>query len=222
MRSTYREVPLTGAQLCLLPHYRAPQQGEGFLPLTETGLAASTPELAQMEATPRVAAVAVDRLSASAAQPGEEPDATAEEIRMDAEGWALAFTRDVRALHQLNHSHECSQTCLKNVKKEDKGSMQRALLRGQTVACRFFFFVILQFRVVLEGAGEVLKRIRRRGRELVAKPFVAATDERNAFGCVQPRRRNPFRSSSTDVGLAGVRSNFDYKFVVRVPPAEAA
>ena len=222
MRSTYREVPLTGAQLCLLPHYRAPQQGEGFLPLTETGLAASTPELAQMEATPRVAAVVVDRLSASAAQPGEEPHVTAEEIRMDAEGWALAFTRDVRALHQLNHSHECSQTCLKNVKKEDKGSMQRALLRGQTVACRFFFFVILQFRVVLEGVGEVLKRIRRRGRELVAKPFVAATDERNAFGCVQPRRRNPFRSSSTDVGLAGVRSNFDYKFVVRVPPAEAA
>ena len=96
--------------------------------------------------------------------------------------------------------------------------MQRALLRGQTVACRFFFFVILQFRVVLEGVGEVLKRIRRRGRELVAKPFVAATDERNAFGCVQPRRRNPFRSSSTDVGLAGVRSNFDYKFMVRVPP----
>ena len=43
-----------------------------------------------------------------------------------------------------------SQTCLKNVKKEEKGSMQRALLRGQTV---FFFFVILQFRVVVEGVG---------------------------------------------------------------------
>ena len=31
-----------------------------------------------------------------------------------------------------------------------------------------------------------------------------------------------FQGWPPDVGLAGVRSNFDYKFMVRVPPAEAA
>ena len=57
MRSTCRVVPLARAQPCLLPHYRSPQQGASFLPLTEAGLAASTPELVQLEATPRVAGV---------------------------------------------------------------------------------------------------------------------------------------------------------------------
>ena len=73
-----------------------------------------------------------------AAQPANFQD-----LVTDARSFALSFGRDFRALHQLNHDHDCTSTCIKYVQKKCKESAEEALRRGRVVACRFFFFHIV-------------------------------------------------------------------------------
>ena len=149
----------------------------------------------------------------SVAQPASHDD-----IAEDAGRFAHSFCRDFRALHQLNHDHDCTATCIKYVKKQCKDAAQDALRRGRVVACRFFFFHIKVFDYaaqVLRGTETIIKRIRRRGKQLVKSPYIATTNERNEFCKPILQRDTPFRSASTDVGQCWGRCNIDFQFMVR-------
>ena len=49
----------------------------------------------------------------SAEQTARRPD-----LVDDANKWELSFCRDFRALHQFNHDHDCTETCIKCVDKK--------------------------------------------------------------------------------------------------------
>ena len=66
-----------------------------------------------------------------------------EEFRQDAERFALAFSRDARALHGHNHDHNCSFTCIKYVKQGAKKIAEKGIDTGTNIVCRFFFYVVL-------------------------------------------------------------------------------
>ena len=150
----------------------------------------------------------------SVAQP-----ASCEDIVQDAGLFALSYGRDFRALHQFNHDHDCTTTCIKYVAKQCRDAAQEALQKGKVVACRFLFFHILVFTYVamaVHGIGEkITKRIRRRGKKLVESPYIAITNERNEFCKPVLKRDTPFRSASTDVGQNWGRCNVDFQFMPR-------
>ena len=77
----------------------------------------------------------------------------------DANKWACSFCRDFRALHQLNHNHDCTSTCVKHTKQKAKDIAHDALRLGKVVACRFFFFHI----VVLKAAASLISFAARGG-----------------------------------------------------------
>jgi hypothetical protein len=145
--------------------------------------------------------------------------ASHEDIVQDANRFALSYVRDFRALHQFNHDHDCTTTCIKYVAKQCRDTAQEALKKGKVVACRFFFFHILVFNYVattLRGIGETItKRIRRRGKKIVESPYIATTNERNEFCKAVLQRDTPFRSASTDVGQNWGRCNIDLQFMPR-------
>ena len=66
-----------------------------------------------------------------------------------------------------------------------------------------------------DSGDEILRKVRRRGKELVSAPYIIATNERNEFGLTQVERPQPFRSATSDVGVAGCRCNFDFKYMPR-------
>jgi hypothetical protein len=137
-----------------------------------------------------------------------------EDIVSDARSWMLSFVRDVRALHQLNHDHDCTSTCIKYIKKTSKGTMEQAMKAGKAVACRFYFFFIVVLTVISNGVSTV-KKIRRRGKQLVSQAYIATTNVRNEFGRVVVRRDRPFRSATNDVAQALDRCNIDFQFMPR-------
>ena len=57
-----------------------------------------------------------------------------------------------------------------------------------------------------------MKKILRKGKELVAKAFVANINERNEYGRVVLQRTHPFTSSSSDVLQAALQCNADFQF----------
>ena len=61
--------------------------------------------------------------------------------------------------------------------------------------------------------------MRRRGKPLVAEPFIEESDERNQQARCQVKRVQPFRSTSNDVAQVGDRCNVDYQFLVCAPAA---
>ena len=121
-------------------------------------------------------------------------------LTADARAWSLSYCRDFRALHQLNHDHDCTSTCIKYVKKT-KESAEKALKKGWTVACRFFFYQILIFTYMCTEAGKMItKAIRRRGKKLVPVAHIALTNDRGELFRVIVQRDTPFRSATSDVG----------------------
>jgi hypothetical protein len=74
--------------------------------------------------------------------------ASHEDIVLDANRFALSYVRDFRVLHQFNHDHDCTTTCIKYVAKQCRDTAQEALKKGKVVACRFSFFHILVFNYV--------------------------------------------------------------------------
>ena len=85
--------------------------------------------------------------------------------------------------------------------------------------CRFFFYVIIVLRIIVEAVGTV-RRFRRRGKALVSTPFVQATNLHNEYALVAVERNMPFRSHSQDVGLSCLRCNKDYRFMARGVPMD--
>ena len=140
-------------------------------------------------------------------------------INQDASQFALSYVRDFRALHQFNHDHDCTFTCIKYVAQKCKDAAQEALRKGKVVACRFWFLHVMAFNYVcvsVTGIAEsVTKRIRRRGRKLVESPYIATTNERNEFCKPVLQRDTPFRSATTDAGQNWGRCNLDFQFMPR-------
>ena len=131
----------------------------------------------------------------------------------DANDFAGSVCRDFRALHQLNHDHDCKDTCVKYVHNKKKAAADEALKRGMVVGCRFLFYHIVEF--ACGAVQKTIKRIRRRGKKLVEAPYVACSNDRNEFGKVVLVRHTPFRPSTTDVGQSCFRCNIDFQFIPR-------
>ncbi|MDA8609430.1 hypothetical protein N9L19_00785 [bacterium] len=108
--------------------------------------------------------------------------ATEQEIAADASEWSKSFACDARSCHAVNHDHDCTETCVHNVKKtyaaetslpEDMGRN----LRGKAVPlCRFRFFRIIMMEMV-----DVVRKVLRRGKALVQKPYVSADKDGNDY-----------------------------------------
>ena len=220
-RNAYRDVPLTGCNNSLLPHYRLPQNAFQPFPVLDEfgchdassgdGQAALRSSQGPLPWTPRDGGGAVTRPVMPSGAPADNDD-----VVEDAHRWAQSFTRDVRALHCHNHDHNCSFTCVKYVQKAAKKLAEAAIGTTTSIVCRFFFFVVLTFTVIENGVQHV-RRVRRRGKKLVPEAHIATTNEHNELGRVQVVRRTPFRSPTSDVAQAAVRCNFDYQFMARAP-----
>ena len=111
----------------------------------------------------------------------------------DAHMWQDAFARDVRCLHNGNHDHNCSATCVKYQKKKTTEGHISMLQASKAPPCRFFFYVIIVLRIIVE-AVETIRRFRRRGKALVSTPVVQATNLHNEYALVAVERNMPFRS----------------------------
>ena len=207
-RNPYKEVPLTGCQLCIAPAYLLPHSfglhcelgDEGEI-VDSNGLhLAGLPWVFDSE-TGELVHFLVDTIGRVAVKEDFDTDARAFEKR-----WA----RDVRFLHNLNHDHECSTTCVKNVKKKSGEEATKLLRSNRAPPCRFDFIHIVE--VCIEKA---VKKIRRRGKELVHVPHIVSTCARNQCGLCALERPQPFRSASSDLGLATLRCNNDFRYMPR-------
>ena len=90
--------------------------------------------------------------------------------------------------------------------------------RAQAFVCRFLFFTVVVLVIVGEFKDSV-KRILRRGKQLVASAFIASTNERNEYGRTVLLRTHPFTSYSLDLLQSALECNGDYQFQDRaVPP----
>ena len=146
---------------------------------------------------------------------GNDEPATCTSLLSDAGQWAQNFCRDFRALHQFNHDHDCTSTCIKYVKK-GKDIAEDALRKGWTVACRFFYYHVVVFTYMCNLAGKVVtKRIRRRGKKLVDEAYIATTNQHGELFKAIVRRDTPFRSATSDVAQSWGRCNIDFQFMPR-------
>jgi hypothetical protein len=90
------------------------------------------------------------------------------------------------------------------------------MLKGNTAPpCRFFFYRLVEPLLRDESGDEKLRKVRRRGKELVDTPYIHTTNERNELGLVQVERPQPFRAATTDLGVASCRCNLDFKYMPR-------
>ena len=202
--AAYRSLPLTGAFQSTFPSYRQRtsfgQLGGAHQPV----MAASHASLFQMSEDGAIVEVL-------------KPDgssASVEEINADAEAWAAAFSHDFFCNICSNHEHDCTETCVKYVKK--KLEAKESLRSNRTPSCRFWFFRIQQLCL----AGRT-KRVRRRGKPLVRTPFIDFSDDRNQRCRCQVKRDQPFRSSSNDVSQVTSRCNVDFQLLMCAPDETA-
>ena len=126
-RPMYSQVSLQGCHQSLTPSYRLPQSVGSIRVLDELGMA-QNPE--RQSATATLSSWNVDLEGQHATGLGnddvQDPNTVLNSLTADANAWALSFCRDFRALHQLNHDHDCTHTCIKYVKK-GKESAETAL-----------------------------------------------------------------------------------------------
>ena len=201
--AAYREVPLTGAFQSSFPAYR---QRSHFGDLGDASqLSRSEPCLPSRRLedifTLDDEGQIVDVLL---------PDGTAsseDAVAADAKQWASHFAQDVFNNHCTNHEHNCTETCIKYVKK--KLEAKQSLRSNKVPSCRFWFFRVVTIKE---------KRRRRRGKPLVREPYIADTDDRNQEFRCQVRREQPFRSTTNDVAQVTDSCNVDYQFLSCAPP----
>ena len=147
-RHPYKELPLTKCQLSMYPCYRWPQSFGKTYMLTDEGYLDSDASQFAAGSQPAVSSTAASaslssttdaavklRLQAMVLLPWdvdthgkaiglkkfegfEARRATWNDMVEDAHMWAGAFARDVRCLHNGNHDHNCSPTCVKYQKKK--------------------------------------------------------------------------------------------------------
>ena len=86
----------------------------------------------------------------------------------------------------------------------------KRLRSNRAPPCRFEFFHIVELLV-----EEAVKKIRRRGKELVHVPHIVSTCARNQCGLCALERPQPFRSASSDCSLVTLRCNNDFGYMPR-------
>ena len=205
-RNEYKELPLKGCQLCNAPYYLLHHSFCQEPQLGEEGECEESNVL-QLTGLPWVFdEVTGELLHFIAEISGRQAEAL--DFHKDAVVFEKCFGRDVRFLHSHNHDHNCSGTCVKNVKKKSKMELTKMLKPDRAPPCRFEFYHIVN----LEILGKSTK-IRRRGKEIVLNPSISSTTTRNQLGSVALERPHPFRSPSTDCGLVTLRSNNDFRYM---------
>lgn len=219
-RSGYANLPLTGNQLSIYPPYQFPQTFGAERHVTVTG--ALDPQVACNHPLPRLPwQCEGDGSLESFLLPNREAP-TKDDFIKDAEQWEQCFSADVRFLSAHNHNHMCATTCVKKMKKASAQEKLDAVKKTKAPPCRFYFFHVVILSI-LEGVKEIVRRIRRRGKDIVAKPFITRTNEHNEWGLVTPERPQPFRSPTTDVGqalAANLTGCFPAKPIAPPPPSE--
>ena len=124
VRNAYRDVQLTGCHNSLLPAYRQPHLAfQEFPMLDEFGRHVRTQnDAAALQSLPTILPWQVSENGevTEAVSPDTGTTITTDEFRKDSDRYALAFSRDARALHGHNHDHNCSFTCIKYVKQTAK------------------------------------------------------------------------------------------------------
>jgi len=139
--AAFREVPLTGAYHSILPWYRrlsnfgrnvtthgAPEPASSDLGVGSPPLPLLLSETGQVTGF----------CSRNASDDNPFQEASQEELEEDAAAFTSAFARDVRALHSLNHKHDCTETCVKYAAK--KAEAATSLQSKNVPKCRFCFF----------------------------------------------------------------------------------
>ena len=137
-------------------------------------------------------------------------EANRDAVDADAVAWATHFARDTFNNHCSNHEHNCIETCVKYVKKKQEAKL--SLRSTKVPSCRFRYYRVKQIHK---------KRVRRRGKPLVSKPFVEGSDARNEQFRCQLKRETPLRSTSNDVCQSCDRCNCDFQYLVCAPPDDA-
>ena len=207
--AVYREVPLTGAFQSTFPWYRQ-RLSFGLLgDATQLSAAAQTSapsrqrhlhDLFTCDASGKITEVLTEHGTV----------ASGEDLKVDAVRWAAHFAQDVFNNHCTNHEHDCTETCVKYVKK--KLEAKQSLRSHKVPSCRFWFFRVKCIH---------LKKRRRRGKPLVTTPYIAENDDRNQEFRCQVLREQPFRSTSNDVAQAANRCNVDFQILFCAPPVLA-
>ena len=215
IRSPYSQVPLTGCSVTLMPSYQLLQNFGTEYPIIDRG---ELPEEAPRDRAPaRRLDDVCDFDDAGAFKGFLRPDgaaATARDVAEDAEQWERAFAHDYRWLSAHSHDHTCATTCVKKMKQATEDTKKKALRRNKAPPCRFWFLHIVSL-ILASGNGATRKRIRRRGKEIVAKPYVTSTNEHNEYGLVMPERPQPFRAPNSDVICVADRCNVDFRVMER-------
>ena len=117
-RNEYKEVPLTGCQLCIAPRYLLPHSFGQEALLGEEGEVDDN-DVLQLAGLPWVFDAATGELQHFLADL-QGNVATDADFKSDAQNFEKNWARDVRFLHHHCHDHECSSTCIKNQKKKTK------------------------------------------------------------------------------------------------------
>ena len=100
------------------------------------------------------------------------------------------------------------------MKKSTMGEKQKVLKSNRAPPCRFWILHVVTF-VFCDGAKEVVKVTRRRGKHIVNEPTICNTNEHNEYGLVEPKRPQPFRTQSSDVMCNEDRGNVDFRIMAR-------
>jgi hypothetical protein len=199
--AAYRELPITGAYQASFPSYRQrfsfATLGNATQPAIEDPPYRSDVELFSLDESGRV----------QAALRPDGSDANEDDLACDASAWAAQFGRDAFNNHCTNHEHNCTETCVKYVKKKLEAKLS---MRSHRVpSCRFWYFRTKKLHN---------KCVRRRGKPLVNIPYVEEADDRNQEFRCQLKREHPLRSTSNDVCQVTDRCNVDFQFLCCAPP----
>ena len=159
-RQGYRDVSLTGCHQSVMPWYRLPAFFGKFKAPDERGIIRNASTAVSRDR--HLDADTVDSLRQPwlldkagcviGFQNAQGNVATAQEIQDDAEGWALAFARDVRGVFCQNHDHNCVATCSKYAKPKDGApdgqgpQLPRRKKLDPRDYCRFLFVRIVEMR----------------------------------------------------------------------------
>ena len=208
-RNEYKEVPLTGCQLCIAPRYLLPHSFGQEALVGEEGEVDDN-DASHLAGLPWVLDAATGELQHFLTNHYGSV-ATRADLKRDGQSFEKNWARDVRFVYQHCQDHECAATCIKNQKKKSKEQQADQLKPHRAPPCRFNFFHIVLLKIFIDK----LTKLRRRGKEIVKVPYILSTTARNQFGLAELERPQPFGSASSDIGLAILRCNNDFKFMPR-------
>ena len=216
--NAYSQVPLTGHSLTLLPAYQLTQNIGKPYSIIRQGELMDVFEPRHATSLDDACCFNEDGSFQNFLVPcevtGGRRTATLQDLTEDAMRYEEAFTHDFRWLSAHNHDHTCAATCIKKMKKATMEEKKKVLKSNRAPPCRFWFLHVVTF-AIQEGAKDIVKRIRRRGKRIVSEPTICNTNEHNEYGLVEPERPQPFRSPSSDVMCNGDRGNVDFRIMAR-------